>query len=106
MGAHLVKLMVVHWSPVLSDGAFRVLTTMAITALDQPKGLVPAATYFGGHEFLAMKMYRERNGSMQAALKKVTRAIAELLKLGAIELIRRAQTGSHASYLLRLDRAA
>lgn len=106
MGAHLVKLMVAHWAPVLTNDAFRVLTRMAITALDQPKGLVPAATYFGGHELLGMTLYSERNGSPASTKRRVTKAIAELIKLGAIELIRRAVTGAHAVYLLRLDRAA
>lgn len=106
MGAHLVKLMVVRWSPVLTNDAFRVLTTMAITALDHAKGLIPAATYFGGHELLGMSLYSERNGSPASTKRRVTKAIAELIRLRAIELVRRAVTGSHAVYLLTLDRAA
>lgn len=41
-----------HWSH-LPDLQFRALGRMALTALDQPNGDVPAATYFGGHERIA-----------------------------------------------------
>ena len=50
-------------------------------------------------------MRRERDGTQQAAVRRVTRAIAELIVLGAIKLILRAQPGRHATYLLQLDRA-
>lgn len=104
MGAHLVSIMLNEWAPILNDRCFRVLTRMALIALDYDKGLTPAAHYFGGQELLVMTLFRERCGSLEAAERTVKRAIAELIKLKAIERVQKGYPGRNAVYKITLER--
>src|SRR5947207_15797767 len=55
VGAALMTYVLMRWTHV-SDGAFRVLTRMAVTALDEPSNGNPAEMYFAGRELLAMSL--------------------------------------------------
>lgn len=104
MGAQLVSLMLAHWAPQLNDRCFRVLTRMALTALDRDQGLTPAAHYFGGEELLILTLKAERDGSEAAARRTVRRAIADLIALGAIERVTKGYPGHNAVFKLLLER--
>lgn len=101
MGATLVGLALAHWTHV-SDRAFRVLIRMALTALDEPKGDRPAATYFAGRELLATAL-RSEKASERSRNRTVALVVAELLEVGAIERADSGRTGHNAVYRLTLD---
>lgn len=100
MGANLVTQVLAHWTHV-SDRAFRVLTRMAVTALDKPKDGKPANIYHGGRELLAMSL-RSGKGSMDTRYRSVKRAVAELSEAGAIQHLRSGWAGQNAVYRLTL----
>ncbi|HXM54563.1 MAG TPA: hypothetical protein VOB72_04175 [Candidatus Dormibacteraeota bacterium] len=99
MGANLVAQVLTHWTHV-SDRAFRVLVRMAVTALDKPKDGAPAAVYFAGRELLAMSL--RGGGTEQSRFRIVSRVVAELIEVGAIERTDSGRTGHHAVYRLTL----
>jgi hypothetical protein len=102
MGAHLVTLALSRWAPHISDTAFRVLVRMAVTALDnEGENGRPARVYFGGRELLAMTL-RTQGGSPKTAHKRVQKAIAELIGIGAIERLGAAYNGQRQAYRLIL----
>lgn len=60
MGAELVGLVCVKWAHLRSLSQYKILTRMALTALDQDAGPdKPAATYYGGWKTLALTIGRE-----------------------------------------------
>lgn len=103
MGATLVAQVLSDWS-WLPDRAFRVLVRMALTALDRPRGETPAATYFGGHELLALTL---RSGSRGGTAKTVKREVREAVQIcvsaGAVRRIGEARAGHNGTYRLTLD---
>lgn len=114
MGASLVGAVLARWTHV-SDTAFRVLTRMALTALDNSSadGKKPAATYWGGRDLLAMSLRRlwpegddERSANARKNIHRdVRRAINELIKEGAIEVVdtgRVVREGNRQVYRLSL----
>lgn len=109
MGAQLVAAVLANWTHV-SDIEFRILVRMALTALDHPKGDKPASLYFGGHEALALALRRPfPTGDDEASekarsniLRDVRRAIASLIKQGAIESIGGGRAGRRSEYRLLL----
>jgi hypothetical protein len=103
VGATLVAQAIQHWSSHLSDRAFRVLITMAVTAKDNASKEVPAGLYFGGHEALTVALRRERSSDVASAKKTVKRAIEELTAVGAIRCTQAAVLGSNAVYQLTLN---
>ena len=101
MGAQLVNLALSRWAPHISDTAFRVLVRMANTALDNDTDRRPARVYFGGRELLAMTL-RTRGGSPETSHKRVQKAIAELIDVGAIKRVGAAYNGQRQAYRLVL----
>lgn len=112
MGASLVGAVLARWTHV-SDTAFRILTRMALTSLDNPNGKTPAATYWGGRDLLAMSLRRPwPEGDDEQAKKArrhiygdVRRAIKELIKEGAVEIVetgRAVREGNRQVYRLCL----
>lgn len=105
MGAHLVGLVLTTWAPHISDRAFRILTRMAHTALDDASSGVPAGLYFGGREpLIAVLSEKSRKGKPETVYKEVRDLLAELVEKGAIERTNHARSGSNQVYQLRLDR--
>lgn len=104
MGAHLVTLVLTHWTH-LNDRAFRLLVRMAHTALDKPNGEIPAGVYFGGRDLLAMTLRTERGGNADSLHRSVKRGIADLVGEGVIERTQHARSGSNQVYRLRLSEA-
>jgi hypothetical protein len=105
MGGHLVKLVTTRWSHI-SDRAFRVLTVMAVTALDAPTDSCEAGVYFAGQEPLLAALRNERGGTRETRERTVKKAITELIKEKAIERVVTGRVGRKAIYRLRLDGAA
>lgn len=101
MGARLVTLVLMRWAQ-LGDAEFRLLVRMAHTALDERSGSTPAATYFGGHELLAATM-RSQGGSLATTLRRVRKAITNLVEAGAIERVGVAHAGVQQVYRLTLE---
>lgn len=114
MGASLIGAVFARWTHV-SDTAFRVLTRMALTALDNPSadGKKPAATYWGGRDLLAMSLRRpwptgddEKSANARKNIHRdVRRALGELAKEGAIEIVdtgRAVRQGNRQVYRLCL----
>ncbi len=101
MGATLMGLVLTHWTHI-TDRAFRVLTRMAVTALDHPTPQTPAATYFAGRDLLVSVLRREGDGTPESAYRTVKRALDELIKEGAIERIEIGRGGRNSVYRLHL----
>ncbi|MBB5868561.1 hypothetical protein F4553_001940 [Allocatelliglobosispora scoriae] len=101
MGARLVTEALMSWTH-LTDRAFRVLIRMAHTALDNNAPTTPAGRYFGGHDLLATVI--APGGTPQSRLKTVQRAVAELIRQGAVHRVNTARAGSNQVYQLTLDR--
>jgi hypothetical protein len=110
LGAALIALVLMRWTHV-SDGAFRVLSRMALTALDEPRDGKPADTYYGGRELLAMSLRQpfplgDDEASARARddiFRRVRRFTAELIKEGAIERVGIARDGRNQVYRLTLE---
>lgn len=102
MGATLVAQAIQHWSHI-SDRAFRVLVTMAVTAKDNASKEVAAGLYFGGHDALVIALNLKEGTSQESALKTVQRATRELMEVGAIRLSQGAVSGGRAVYQLTLN---
>ncbi|KXK63369.1 hypothetical protein AWW66_03385 [Micromonospora rosaria] len=101
MGARLVSLVLARWAH-LPDRAFRVAVKMALSALDEAKDQVPAATYFAGRDPLVTVLRNERAGGRDTATRTVGRAIEDLLREGAIERVSTGRSGKKAIYRLTL----
>lgn len=101
----LVGLAMTKWAPHVPDRAFRVLMRMALTALDTPQNGRPANIFNGGRDLLASVLRAERDGSEIAIDKALKRAIADLVKVGAIRLTNRPRAGVRAIYELTLNNA-
>lgn len=102
MGAQLVSLALTRWAPHTPDRAFRVLIRMALTALDEGTVQVPAGLYFGGRDLLLSCLRAERKGSRESVLRALSRAIDDLVKLGAVERVNKAYAGVNQVYKLTL----
>lgn len=96
MGAELVGLVSTKWAHLRSLSQYKILTRMALTALDKPGGPnKPAATFFGGWESLAMALGRDipdpDDYSGEAVIRRkcvrdeVIRQTSALERLGAIK---------------------
>ncbi len=85
MGAGLVKKVCSAWGMRLSNNAFRVLTVMAVTALDEPNEDNPAGLYRKGHAPLEQALQDADTKSADALKKAVQRAVEELIAVGAIQ---------------------
>jgi hypothetical protein len=103
LGASLVAKLVSKWAPHLGHDAFRVLTVMAVTALDNPTPEQPAGMYFNGVKPL-QDVLRDSGTRTPAALKKAAQeAIREALAVGAVEQTKAAKSQRRAEYRLTLD---
>lgn len=102
MGAKLVSEVLMRWSSV-PDNAFRALVRMAQTALDEPTANAPAATYFGGHDFLLTVLPARPGTSYDSRLRTAERTIADLVAMGAIQRVNKARSGVKQVYRLTLD---
>lgn len=111
MGARLVSLAL---SPVwgdLPDTARLVLVAMCQTAKDHPGPTQASGQYFAGHDTLVLTLTGQDPGlpplrgtpEAAAALKRVKRAVAQLVAAGAIELVQSAHRGRHAIYQVTPD---
>lgn len=98
MGAELVGAVSTKWAHIRSLAQYKILTRMALTALDQDGGPgKPAATYYKGWKVLALAMGRdlpeEEDTSEQAIRRRkairdeVIRNTSALEKLGAIKAL-------------------
>lgn len=96
-------LVLTHWTHV-TDRAFRVLSRMAVTALDKADASTPAAHYFGGRDLLVSALRREGDGTRESAYRTVKRAVDELIKEGAIERVQVGRSGRNTVYRLHLWR--
>lgn len=103
MGAKLVKKVCKTWGKRLSGNAFRVLTVMACTALDEPSEDTPAGMYRAGHDPLAEALQDSDAKSADALKKAVQRAVEELLAVGAIQRAGRHGFVGQFKYQLDLD---
>lgn len=107
MGAQLVGMVLSVWAPRVGDNAFRVLVRMAHVAHDFAHDGIEAGLYFGGWGPLADTLGPMRDGRAAEARKPDTAkdtvkdAVAELIRLGAIERVGRGQPGRNAAYRLR-----
>jgi hypothetical protein len=102
VGMKLVGMVLNKWAPHVPDRAFRVLMRMAAIALDEDSDKAPAATFFGGRDLLASVLRAERSGTLKSQDRALTRAINDLIELGAIERTNRACAGNRAEYRLTL----
>lgn len=102
MGARLVQLALMRWSHV-SDRAFRVLVRMALTALDEPQNGQQAGLYFGGRDLLATVIRSGEDVKREVVYRTVSKAVAELIEVGAIERTNVARSGEKQVYSLRLE---
>lgn len=103
MGMKLVGLVIAKWAPYVPDRAYRVLTRMAFSALDEPSGKTAACMYTGGRDLLIDVMPNKEKRNLVALNQAIKRSINELIKLGAIEAANRACPGKQATYRLTLD---
>ncbi len=101
----LVGLALTKWAPYVPDRAFRVLVRMAAMALDEDSEKVPASMFFGGRDVLASVLRAERSGTIESQDRAVTRALKDLIELGAIERANRPGNGKRAEYRLTLFNA-
>lgn len=115
MGARLVKRVATHW-PGLNSAPWRVLATMAVTALDDPdpqRGL-EAALYFRGHEYLARALglaFPDGDDPKAAAARKgslrnVRRYIDVLIEVKAVAVVdgsRKVAPGISQTYRLLVE---
>jgi hypothetical protein len=97
MGYRIAKACMLATSPPLSPNARVVLERMAWATLDAPQGDKPAATYWRGWEYLALPFGEPID---QAARRKVTRAITELVGKGYVKPLDVAHRGQRQSYLI------
>jgi hypothetical protein len=102
MGARLMSLVLSRWTFV-SSRAFRVLVRMAHTALDEPSPKQSAGMYFGGRDLLALTLSEYEDSNPRARYRTVSRALAELVEVGAIERSGIARAGQNQVYVLRLE---
>ncbi len=102
MGIELVKVALSTQYAALSDSARLVLVIMASTALDRPKGGVPARRYWAGHDSIILILTGASPGEAgyRAGQVRVTRAIGTLVKAGAITRLHRGHRGKQAEYEL------
>ena len=112
MGAELVGLVFAGYSS-LPGNQFKVLTRMALAALDKPHKERPAAVYFGGWEPLSMALGREipyLSGDPATLTKRrkelqqeVTKICRQLRAAGAIEPVeKRPHQGTRQAFILTL----
>jgi hypothetical protein len=97
MGAGNVVKVCLHW-PHLPDAAFRVLTQMAVVALDRDT----PPTYWVGRDPLVRVLGRGEKPS-EADYQALKRAVSRLLKEGAVAVDKPSGPGHAARYSLHLD---
>lgn len=102
MGMQLVGLVMNNWAPHLNDQCFRVLTRMALTALDEANDKYEACLYFAGREPLISVMNEADKRDPKALEQAILRSIRKLIKLGAIERLNKPCPGRRAEYRLTL----
>lgn len=97
----LVKLAIHYAAPEVSGRAFKVLSVMALTALDKPNGQGhPARLYRAGEAPLARVLGYGMEPSTNA-LREVRRVLRELRDLGFIEpTIDHAKRGTRQGYVI------
>ena len=112
MGATLAKIVSTRWA-ALPGREFKVLTRMALTALDQPspKGR-PASVYYDGWEPLAQALNREvpaDDGTPETTrirhhqCNEVARVTSALIRRGAVKQpVDKARRGHQQSWILTL----
>jgi hypothetical protein len=123
IGASLAKLVLYDWRD-LPELEHKALMVMALTALDEPTGEHPAATYWGGHLRIAQSYRtwpdddsRDRSGVPHAPkararlrrniLREVRRAVDGLEARGAVKVAdpsRATAPGVSQAYVLTLRR--
>lgn len=108
MGARLVGAALnPHWS-TLTDREARVLLLMAHTAHDVGTEHRARAEYWAGHDPIILSLFGDLEPGTTAwatAAKKVQRAIARLVELGAIERVEQGRRGHRARYRITLNTA-
>lgn len=112
MGAELVGLVFAGYSS-LPGNQFKVLSRMALAALDKPNKERPASIYFGGWEPLSMALGRDLpylSGDSEALAKRrkalqqeVSKICSQLRTAGAIEPVEKhPRMGTRQAFLLTL----
>lgn len=93
-GGRLVKRVITHW-PGLHHAEWRILVTMAETALDDRTPQHPAGLYWGGHARLALALGTPEPdpddprslARWNGALRNVRRYCAGLVEAKAVEVV-------------------
>lgn len=109
MGAALVMAVHTHWTFV-SDPAFRVLSRMALTALDNASNGNEPGLYYAGRELLARSLKQpfpegdddEAERRRERLFWTVRKAVRELVAAGAIERVGDARPGRNQVYRLKV----
>lgn len=99
MGAGNVAKVCIHW-PHLSNESFRVLTQMAVIAMDRDNPPI----YWGGRDPLVRVLGRGEQPT-EADYQALKRAMSKLLKLGVVAVDKPSGPGHAARYSLHLDPA-
>lgn len=103
MGIQLAMAAFENWADVTPHGPFRALIYMSCRALDFASATIPRALYFGGHPLIAQALgLKDSTGN--PAKQVVERAIAALIRLGAIERVKAGFPGSNAVYRIWTER--
>lgn len=97
MGARNAKAVGLAW-PGLPDRPWRVLLWMALTSLDEDKGERAARTYYAGHAAIAEMLGLDPKSTSD--LRVVRRAVAHLVRAGALVPLHAAGNGRTAVYVV------
>lgn len=106
MGARLVAgALNPHWARTLTPNARLVLVAMCLQARDTPTDRTPEATYWGGRDelILALKgdVPDEGTPAHRTVSKQVQRAVAELIRHGAVVRTKEGRRGQRAEYVVQ-----
>lgn len=103
MGARLVSgALQPHWARTLSANARLVLVAMCLQARDTATPVAPAATFWGGHDDLILRLRGEipdpGTPQYRTAVKQMQRIVAELIEAGAVERVGGGYRGHRTEY--------
>lgn len=96
-----------HWSATLTATELRVLTYMALTALDVGRPGLPAELYYAGEGPLIIALTGDipAHGSpaYRTQHRKVAGVLRRLVDVRAVERVRVGRRGARSAYRLTLD---